>query len=685
MGVHEQSHLVISGIEYPLLSILGKGPLHTSYLIEEPTDGKLVIRVYHSRFSKEIESEYQEATGRGMQFGQGVEGIASHGWIDGQFYVARRFTSGTSFNEFASTNQFRPKKLKDAITLGRLLCAEVQKIHDADLVHGHITPWNIFFTGAAVAQIHDGILGIVTAKRLAKAANPMPSKAAMLLAPEQRKQDEVVSKQTDVYLIGAALCRLYTGIPDLKIDEMVLRRLVQAKLPIDLVKVLFHAIQQEPSHRFPDIQTFSQALQELEMPESKRLVQVRPLPVRKTRALDMLSSKLIAVFAALVIIAGIFTAARYFVNPGKTYETHEKSDASRVAAGEGSGSTSDGRRLGSAAFVNADAIRFDDEGNFFYPPQATEGGEILFRAYVPLAEEVRVVGDFNSWETESADSLMEPLGYFRFQKSVKLDDGDYQFKYWYRWPNDGEGDTAVGWYMPHEDLAGRVELGWGPTNAILNIRDGAVLSRGAPTGDEELLFHIDKIPMLVADGYAVYGPDWPMNWRLIRERGLQYTGYDGAGWYWRSLPLSEDGGSQKGVRYSVGVLDGDFEFYANGMFIGGRAYLGPQTTEEIGQAKGPVFDLPTDAIEHGRDAGRIDILIRLNSPLGIGGFILYNHIWNAPGVEIDAARLEAAHKNPPGLILGDSEEVIPLDRWWLFTFGEDKPDSPPITFFGVDD
>jgi 1,4-alpha-glucan branching enzyme len=63
------------------------------------------------------------------------------------------------------------------------------------------------------------------------------------------------------------------------------------------------------------------------------------------------------------------------------------------------------------------------------------------------AKEVRVLGDFNAWDTGAADNIMKKNADGSFSKEIALDQGnEYQFRYLIdgsRWTNDDAADKYV--------------------------------------------------------------------------------------------------------------------------------------------------------------------------------------------------------------------------------------------------
>lgn len=156
------------------------------------------------------------------------------------------------FESFARRFRFSPKRLEAALNIGVRLCRAVEGLHHEGHAHGELNNQNVFFE---------------------KDGTPILEEPVQL--PERPKR---LDPRDDVRALGLLLCRLYTGKTELVINDYTLMTLAKAKVPRQLIRVLWQAIHMEPSMRFPDAATLGRALREVPLPEYQRTVQVRALP-----------------------------------------------------------------------------------------------------------------------------------------------------------------------------------------------------------------------------------------------------------------------------------------------------------------------------------------------------------------------------------------------------------------------
>lgn len=138
------------------------------------------------------------------------------------------------------------------MNIGVRLCRAVEGLHHDGQAHGSLTNESVAFGKDGSPIIAD--------------PDPVPDGSKR---PDPRE---------DVRALGLLLCRLYTGKPELAINDYTLMMLVRARVPRQLLRVLWQAIHEEPSMRFPGAATLGRALREVPLPEYQRTVQVRALP-----------------------------------------------------------------------------------------------------------------------------------------------------------------------------------------------------------------------------------------------------------------------------------------------------------------------------------------------------------------------------------------------------------------------
>ena len=250
METREDTTYTIAGEEYRVLEGLTNLPASRTLLVEASR------RRMHLRLISGGHAEEVEQRGRKLRelaaAGAGMVAPLEVGESDGLVYALRAWVDAEPFDAFARGFKFSPKRQEHPLNVGVKLCRAVEGLHHARLIHGALKNSNIFFERDGSAVVTDPVL----VEDALKKADP----------------------RDDVRALGLLLCRLYTGKPELAIDGYTLMMLAKAKVPRQLLRVLWQAIHEEPSMRFPDAATLGRALREVPLPEYQRTVQVRALP-----------------------------------------------------------------------------------------------------------------------------------------------------------------------------------------------------------------------------------------------------------------------------------------------------------------------------------------------------------------------------------------------------------------------
>lgn len=268
--------LTLSNNSYNALRDLGGGLFHDSLLVEEG-GLKLVFRHYKATYAATLESQWKVWREKFTAGRNDVVGYSEAGVAEARPFVLRPWIEGETFDAFARRMRFDPRRPDDALAVGQALCRAVAALHDSGLIHGHLANSNVFFTAGDVPVVVDPWLGHPTAMT-AHLARQKPGTRG-ILAPEQLRGGRSIDARTDVWQLGLLLARLYTRKPDLVINHRVLMELHAAKLPMELIKVIWQSVQEEPSGRFPDATTLATALAEVTLAEHQRTVYVRPAPL----------------------------------------------------------------------------------------------------------------------------------------------------------------------------------------------------------------------------------------------------------------------------------------------------------------------------------------------------------------------------------------------------------------------
>ena len=187
--------------------------------------------------------------------------------------------------------RYGPLDQDDALEIARQLCAALEVVHAAGLLHRDLKPDNVMLTeGSRVVLTDFGL-----AKDLEVAASVELSKTGVLIgtpgywAPEQAAGESRSSDpRTDVYGVGATLYALLTGRPPVEapsLTEAIIATLersparprkLRPELSPSLERILLRCLEKEPERRYASVVELQSALESVDLGpssgSSKRLL-----------------------------------------------------------------------------------------------------------------------------------------------------------------------------------------------------------------------------------------------------------------------------------------------------------------------------------------------------------------------------------------------------------------------------
>lgn len=271
--------------QYRLRKRLGSGGMGEVYLAEHqllkrPCVVKLIRpdkagdpRVL-ARFQREVQATAQLSHWNTVEiFDYGIT-------ADGTFYYVMEYLPGMNLSELVA--RYGPMPPERVIYLLRQACDALREAHAAGLVHRDIKPANIF--AAQRGGVYDVVklLDFGLVKPLAdKASVELSMEGAitgspLYMSPEQGLGDGDVDGRSDIYSLGAVGYYLLTGRPPFEGDRPIKVILAHAheevtppsrlrpEVPGDLEQVILRALAKRPEDRYPDVESFSEALGQCE-------------------------------------------------------------------------------------------------------------------------------------------------------------------------------------------------------------------------------------------------------------------------------------------------------------------------------------------------------------------------------------------------------------------------------------
>ncbi len=237
---------------YKIEALLEKSGMSILYLATHPKLNILiVIKVLspeHLSRKDLVEGFLQEAKITSVPEHPQIIRLFGSGFWEGGVYIAMEFVEGISLKKYLLQNPISLKRaLEITLEIGYALC----HLHSHGVIHRDLKPENILVTKSNQIKVID--FGI--SELLSEKPDPsMPAKPRFVgtpiyMSPEQRKDSDLISYSSDIFSLGVIAYELITG-------KLCHGRIQFKHIPIGLRKILYKALQQDPSQRYHDVVDF---------------------------------------------------------------------------------------------------------------------------------------------------------------------------------------------------------------------------------------------------------------------------------------------------------------------------------------------------------------------------------------------------------------------------------------------
>lgn len=239
--------------------------------------GRVLVQVSRPELGNDIElyARFMDVTRRvkALKHPALVSVEHVHCASDGRFVVVSEPVTGTTAQAYLQARG--PLSSELAISWGVSLCEALQFLHDHGLVHGCLSPQQVFLEGpkdAPTVRLLDTALMLFRDVR----SLPMP-KDRVLVAPQYLAPERVAGNRatpaSDIYGLAVMLYELLTGAPPFSGETSVVTKQLHVAAPVPLLPahltawddVFDRALAKNPADRFESMIAFRQALVDLEL------------------------------------------------------------------------------------------------------------------------------------------------------------------------------------------------------------------------------------------------------------------------------------------------------------------------------------------------------------------------------------------------------------------------------------
>lgn len=249
--------LALKHISVPSTGSETRALIYTGAVKDEPSAHR-----YYTSQVKELKNELLLLNGiknsknllkfRGYQVDQKYTGVGYDIYLLSDYYL-----------NLQDYNKKHPLTKLQAVNLGIDLCAALEQLRSAGLIHKDIQPSNVFYGSGGHFLIGD--LGLAQLSELQYSSIP-DAMISVYTAPEVQKGDAVLSENMDIYSVGVILYEVYNG-GELPLTEK--GKLAQSsKEPLTqpqyadtaISDIILRACAKNPSERYQDPGEMKQAL-----------------------------------------------------------------------------------------------------------------------------------------------------------------------------------------------------------------------------------------------------------------------------------------------------------------------------------------------------------------------------------------------------------------------------------------
>jgi hypothetical protein len=321
---------------YEVLSPLGAGGMGEVYRARDPRIGREVaIKVLPSSYTENadrLRRFQQEARTAGMLNHPNLLTVFELGTCDNAPFIVSELLEGWTLREvlngdssIASSVEGTPKgalSIKRAIDFAVQLAAGLAAAHDKGIIHRDLKPENIFITSESRLKLLDfGLAKLIDDGPLTedntinRGTHPGVILGTVAYMSPEQVRGEAVDHRSDIFSLGSVLYEMLTGKHPFRRDSHVEtmntilkeESSVSGFLPPALERIVRHALEKNPAHRFQSMRDVAFALETLSG-SGESAVGDKP---KKAAAKKAVLDKTSAVFHRLTFRRGFLMNARF--------------------------------------------------------------------------------------------------------------------------------------------------------------------------------------------------------------------------------------------------------------------------------------------------------------------------------------------------------------------------------------
>ena len=254
---------------YRIEALIGSGGMADVWLAEDQhLPRRVALKILHSHFARDpqfIERFRREAESAAALQHVNIVSIFDRGQVGDTYYIAMAYLDGRTLRDLILLGLTPP----DAVAFVRQILDAAVFAHRHGVIHRDFNPLNVIVDETGLATVTDFGIARAGVSDMTETGSVMGT--AHYLSPEQAQGLEV-GPRSDLYSVGVVLYECLTGRVPFEGESAVavaLRQMQEEPVPPStwnpsvspaLDAVVMHALHREPYERFPDAETFIDAL-----------------------------------------------------------------------------------------------------------------------------------------------------------------------------------------------------------------------------------------------------------------------------------------------------------------------------------------------------------------------------------------------------------------------------------------
>jgi serine/threonine-protein kinase len=269
--------------KFQLMEMLGSGAFGNVYKAWDCDLERVVALKIPRAGSDDSDRFVKEARSAARLQHPTIVALHEAGQIDGTWFIASEFVSGTTLAERCRKGALPPREAAEILAP---VAEALGYAHKQGVIHRDIKPSNILLDAEGKPHLTD--FGLAKRDKAASAATMTGQVVGTpaYMSPEQARGDSKhVDGRSDVYSLGVVLYQMLTGLPPFPGDNLVEfvkalnddpvpPRHLNRHIPRELETVCLRALNRKPKRRYPTAAAFAEDL--------RRYLAGWPVKARKT-------------------------------------------------------------------------------------------------------------------------------------------------------------------------------------------------------------------------------------------------------------------------------------------------------------------------------------------------------------------------------------------------------------------